>query len=74
MRAYFRLPQELRETLYGALRAEDEGFILGLLKCINIIFDPENNKSHDGTISIYRDLFITKWDEKAEKYKSLITK
>lgn len=73
-KAYFAIPESSRETLFEALRSEDQEFGIGLIKCINVIFDEKNNESHEGTISIYRDLFMAKWDFLAEKYKSLITK
>ena len=34
--------------------------------------DKRNMESHKGSIEIYHDLFMVKWDILAERYKSLI--
>jgi hypothetical protein len=73
-KAYLYLDEDLREDLYGAIKIEDEDFCTELIKCINVIFSEENNELHGDSIISYYNLFISKWQDKAEKYKLLINK
>lgn len=73
-KAYLSLDENLREYLYDAIKNEDVYFCNELIKCINVIFSEENNELHEDSITSYYNLFISKWEDKAEKYKLLINK
>jgi hypothetical protein len=72
-KAYFCFESDdSREILLDCLKTESEDFIRDIVKCINVIMDKRNQDSHKGSIEIYHDLFMVKWDILAERYKSLI--
>jgi len=71
-KSYCNLSDYSRELLFGAIKIESEDFYKDLIKCINVVLDPNNNEQHKETIGIYKDLFIVKWGEISEKYKSII--
>lgn len=71
-KAYCKLEDYPRELLFESLKKESEDFCKDLIKCINVVFDNSNKESHQDTVNIYKDLFIIKWGETSEKYKSII--
>jgi hypothetical protein len=66
-KAYTSIEENLRSRLFECVRDEGDDFHTELIKCINTLL-------HECTLESYVSLFVTKWDIKAEEYKSLITK
>ena len=73
-KAYTSIEENLRSRLFECVRDEGDDFHTELIKCINVVFNHGNTLLHECTLESYVSLFVTKWDIKAEEYKSLITK
>lgn len=71
LKAYLDSDIETRKILQGLL-LEREIFIKDFLKLHFMLKDDRNQEKHDPSVTKYIDLFFTKWEDLATKYRNIL--